>query len=104
VKTVIRQAQPFAGVILALVVLAFLDRIPDDPGVFKERCVQQVQSVGISDPACFDTASAIFVARAVPSRNICVRLSLFDAESTIASAGIFDLRSAADSSPPASAS
>ena len=40
VKTVIRQTQFFAGVILALVVLAFLDRIPDAPGVLKERWSQ----------------------------------------------------------------
>ena len=104
VKTVIRQTQFFAGVILALVVLAFLDRIPDAPGVLKERCVQQDQSLNTADPMGFAIDSAFFVARAVLVQSFCARMNRFDAESTIASVGIFDLRSAADSSPPASAS
>jgi hypothetical protein len=89
--------------LLPLVLLAFLDQIPDNPCELKQRHFQQSRSFQIAPPFDPKARIATFVPWTPGSFQYPDLMFHFDVESTTASAGTFDLRIAADSSPPAAA-
>jgi hypothetical protein len=102
VKTVLRNAPLIAGMLFPLVLLAFLDQIPDNPGELKQRQFQQNRAFQIAPQFDPKARIATFVPWTPRSFQFPDLVFHFDVESTNASAGTSDLRFAADSSPPAS--
>jgi hypothetical protein len=88
--------------LLPLVFVALLDRIPDDPGVLKQRQFERGERV-VTPPGSIIRADALipWISRTCGRVD---RRFQFDVERNAVSAGVSDLRFAADSSPPMYAS
>ncbi len=104
VKAILRCTAFLAGILVPLVLLAFLDKIPDNPGEVKQCQFAQNRSLQAGPQLDPKTKVALFLPGFVSSHQHADLTVLFAVERTTASAGSTYLRSVADSSPPVSAS